>query len=193
MSWEEGEPVARSCPCGNGHYLVITRSDDWNRVDERWEMQCASCAITHGLYAYDSNWKGVAVTRLGWLPRVLLLELSRKYEEMQRAKKEITSYAIAEYGEVWVKHFSDQSKKSIWQELTDGGTCYPSLATFYSHVRQSGLTNVLEQYFDYGYLQTVIRVLELTGSDLHSRLNRVEELERQFEEHRRHARQCTVV
>lgn len=122
-------------------------------------MQCSSCAITHGLYAYDSIWKGVAVTRLGWLPRVLLLELSRKYEEMQRAKKEITSYAIAEYGEVWVKHFSDQSKKSIWQELTDGGTCYPSLATFYSHVRQSGLTNVLEQYFDYGYLQTVIRVL----------------------------------
>ncbi|WP_145956177.1 hypothetical protein [Burkholderia pseudomallei] len=135
----------------------------------------------------------MTVTQHGWLPRALLQELSRKGEELQRAKKELTSYAVAQYGEVWGKHFSGKSKKGIWQELTDGGKCYPSLATFYSHVRQSSVSKVLEQYFDYSYLPTVLRVLELAGSELQSRIEQVGELERQFEGHRSRARQCAVV
>ena len=113
-------------------------------------------------------------------------------EELAHAKKGLAAFAVAQHGEVWSEHFSGKAKKAIWRELTDDGKDYPSLGTFYLHVRQSSLQSTLTRYFDYQNLSTVIRVLHLTGSELQLRLERVRELERLLEAKNTYARQQAV-
>jgi hypothetical protein len=178
MSWEEGKPAIRPCPCGMNHYVVITRSDDWNRFDESWEMRCPLCAEKYGLYQYNYNRKGFHTTGYEWLPQVTLQELSVRAEELKEAEIGLKAYAIAQHGEPWTRHFDHKTKKAVWCELTEDGKHYPSLPTFYAHVREFGLNRVLAAYFEHNYLPTVVRVLQLSGSELESRMKQVGELQR---------------
>ena len=193
MSWEDSAPIERPCPCGTGQYVVIGRSDDWNRYEERWEMHCPSCKEKYGLYTYDYNRKGMVSTYHCWLPRPLLKALSVAAEELEEANKALSAYATAHFRERWNTHFIGKAKKAIWRELTEDGRHYPSLPTFYLHVRESSLELQLARYFDYRELPTVVRVLQLSASELHSRIEQVRELERMLEEKHSHARHQAFV
>lgn len=189
MSWEESEPINRPCPCGAGHYAVIERSDDWNRIDERWEMHCPACAPKYGLYARDYTHKGMAATYRGWLPRSVLQEFAAATTAVEEAKKRLTAYAVDTVGERWKTHFAGKTKKAVWRELTEDGKHYPSLGTFYAHVCDSGLARVLERYFDPRDLSTVVRILGPSGSELAARIVEAERMERALHEQDGRARQ----
>lgn len=189
MSWEVHEPIKRPCPCGKGHYAVIERSDDWNRFDERWDMQCPACNAKYVLYALDYTRKGMAATYRGWVPCDVLRELATAIAAVEEARKQLTSYAIAALGARWTAHFAGKAKKAVWRELTEDGKHYPSLGTFYKHVADSGMARVLERYFDLRELPTVIRILGPKASALSERMAEVARLEREMDAQDSRARQ----
>lgn len=189
MSWEDHEPIKRPCPCGKGHYAVIERSDDWNRFDERWEMQCPACNAKYGLYARDYTRKGMVATYRGWVTRDVLRELAAAMAAVEEAREQLTSYAVAALGARWTVHFAGKAKKAVWRELTEDGKHYPSLGTFYKHVADSGMARVLERYFDPRELPTVIRILGPSASELSERMAEVARLEREMDAQDSRARQ----
>ena len=193
MSWEDSVPIERPCPCGTGQYAVIGRSDDWNRYEERWEMHCPSCKKNYGLYASNYSRKGMTSTYHCWLPRSLLKELTAASDELEQAKKSLSVYVSTHLRERWNEHFIGKAKKAIWRELTEEGKHYPSLSTFYLHVRESSMEQQLARYFDYRELPTVVRVLQLNASELQSRIEQVRELERMLDEKHIHARRQAFV
>lgn len=192
MSWEESEPIKRPCPCGVGHYLVIERSDDWNRFEERWEMHCPDCVATNDLYARDYTRKGITATYRGWVPRSVLLELAAATAAVDEAKKCLTAYAVEAVGERWNAHFAGKTKKTVWRELTEHGKHYPSLGTFYVHVRDADLARVLKRYLEPRDLPTVVRILGLSGSELAMRIAEAERMERDLRELDNRAREQGV-
>jgi len=191
MSWEDGLPIKHPCPCGNGQYTVVERSDDWGRHEERWEMHCPSCLHRYGLYSFDYNRKGMVSTSHRWLPRQMLSELAVTASEVEEARKALSAYAVAQFQEQWNEHFRGKAKKAIWRELTEDGRQYPSLPTFYLHVRESSLEKQLARYLEYPQLPTVARILQVSSSELHSRIEKVQALERALEEKQSNARQYT--
>lgn len=189
MSWEESEPIKQPCPCGQGHYTMIQRSDDWGRFDERWEMHCLVCEAEYGLYGHDYTRKGMVVTYRGWVLRHVLQELATASAAVEEARKRLASYATDEFGERWTAHFAGKTKKAIWRELTEDGKHYPSLGTFYKHVAESGMAHVLKRYFDPRELPNVIRLLGPSTSDLRERMADAERLERELDAQNSRARQ----
>lgn len=189
MSWEVHEPIKRPCPCGKGHYAVIGRSDDWNRFDEHWDMQCPACNAEYVLYTQDYTRKGMAATYRGWVPSSVLRELAAAMAAVEEARKQLSSYAIAALGARWTAHFAGKTKKAVWHELTENGKRYPSLGTFYRHVADSGMARVLEGYFDPRELPTVIRILGPSTSELSERMAEVARLEREMDAQDIRARQ----
>lgn len=189
MSWEDHEPIKRPCLCGNGHYAVIQRSDDWGRFDERWEMECRACSEKYGLHSTTYNRKGMHEASSGWVPHAVLQEVAAAKLKVEEADRRLTADAANQFGERWRAHFNGKAKKTIWSELTEGGKCYPSLGTFYTLVRDSGLDGVLARYFDRGELPTVIRILGPSASALGEWMAEVERLERELDARSSWARQ----
>lgn len=178
MSWEDGPPEPHPCPCREGQYTITHRSDDWGRFDERWEMQCPRCRSTYGLYAWHVNHKGATIPCCGWLPRPKLRELAEAKSRTEAAEAALTTYLGSAYGGEWRAHFEGRKKSDIWRELTKNGDEYPSLGTFYSHVRASGLSSVLARYLEHSGASTVIRVLSLEDQKLRSMRAAIAKLKR---------------
>jgi len=193
MSWEESAPSKRNCPCGIGLYLVIDRSDDWGRHDERWEMHCSACREEYGLFSQHYNRKGMSCTFRGWVRKEIIDDLHATFVRLETAKKKLADRMYSRFRSVWIDHFHRKTKKATWSELTENGKRYPSLSTFYTHVRESSLDDVLEGYFRYPSLQTVIRVLKVRDSDFHAKLAEIGALEKEHETKESRARQLAFV
>lgn len=192
MSWDSGKPEPHTCPCGKGHYSVTHRSDDWGRFEERWVMHCSHCNTNYALHTYYRNRKGITETCHGWVRKPLLQELAGLNERMEEEKRGLATYLGKHYGEKWLQHFHGKTKKAIWCELTQDGRTYPSLSTFYSHIRNSGLDSVFKGYLDYREAGTVIRILELNDVKLTSIIEMVRELEQMIEQKEQYTRQQAV-
>ncbi|NIA29212.1 MAG: hypothetical protein GWP06_04765 [Actinobacteria bacterium] len=134
MSWEESKPEPHPCPCGKGEYLVIHRSDDWGRFEERWEMWCPRCNTDYDLYTYYLNYKGMTESHHGWVRKSLLQELADLIKQMEDDKKGLATYLKMQYGKKWLQHFRGKTKKTIWSELMQDGQTYPSLSTLTSAI-----------------------------------------------------------
>jgi hypothetical protein len=184
MSWDEAAPTYRPCPCGAGEYAVISRFDDWNRSDERWEMHCPACATKYDLYVRNyTDRKGMAATFRGWALRDLLGELAATGAKLNDSKQSLATFASAQFGDHWQAYFAGKTKKAIWSELTESGKCYPSLQTFYTQTRKSGLEHILKEYFSYQGLPKVVRILGLSPqSELARQLKETEHLESELKE-----------
>ena len=152
-------------------------------------MHCRLCNTNYGLYTYYGNRKGITETYYGWVPKSLLCELAELRERIEKEKRGLESDMKARYGEKWRQHFTGKKKKAIWSELTQDGRTYPSLSTFYSHVRNSGLARALEEYLAYREVETVIRVLGLNDAELSSMIERIQELEQATELKEQYVRQ----
>lgn len=181
MSWEDSKPEPRACPCGKGKYTVTHRSDDWNRFDERWSMLCPRCKADYGLHSYATNRKGIAETHYGWVPKRPLDELAELVKRRDDESRKLAVLLVSRYASSWHEHFKRMSKREIWTELTNDGRNYPSLATFYSHVRQLGLEKVLNRYLVYREVETVGRVLKFSASELDSITKHLRALEQAIE------------
>ena len=167
---------------------MIQRSDDWGRFDERWEMHCRACASKFGLYNENYIRKGLHETFSGWVPGAVLKEVAAAKLKLERAEKRLTADAGKQFGARWRAHFDGKTKKAIWSELTEDGKHYPSLGTFYAHVRDSGIDRVLARYFERRELPTVARILGPGASELAAQIADIEGLERELDQQRSQAR-----
>lgn len=177
MSWEDSDPIYRRCPCGKGRYAVVSRSDDWGRHEERWSMECTRCRIVYRLFAYHSNRKGINETHYGWVPKLVLRDLSRLERGARNEERKLSVYMRRKYRNQWRQHFVNKGKKATWTELTEAGNHYPSLPTFYAHIRHWGVQRLLDEYLTYRKVETVVRVLGLRDTQLMSMVQKVANLE----------------
>jgi hypothetical protein len=115
-------------------------------------------------------------------------ELADLHKRIEEEKHQLATYVETEYSNTWHQYFSNKSKKAIWRELTEDGRQYPSLSTFYSHVRHSGLSRVLDGYFHFHNIQTVINLLGLEDEQLDTKIKCIEQLEQQQELQTQHIR-----
>jgi hypothetical protein len=79
------------------------------------------------------------------------------------------------------------SKKAIWSVLVANDS-YPSLATFYDHVRRAGLEKVLAGYLIDRHVETVGRILRLHDSNLDSLVRELEAAAAQLTKQQHHVR-----
>jgi hypothetical protein len=177
MSWEDDRVEKRPCPCDKGHYTVTYRSNDWGQHDERWSMDCSQCRKTHGLYQYIINWKGMHERYSVWAPTQDLRELDELRKALEQQQIGIATHLKTQYEDRWIEHFAGKSKKATWAELTDEGSSYPQLSTFYNHARHYGLESILKGYLRYDQANAVSRILRLDDPDLTSRVAQTCDLE----------------
>lgn len=177
MSWEEMSVRQYKCPCGSGTYTVRGFMDDWNRSEERWEMDCPICKQKYQLYTYHYYDSGMVCDAYLWVPRKLYEEMKGIEEKLERTKEEISGIAHSRYMDMWLSYFNDaKTKKEVWRRLTGNGKKYPSLSTFYSHTKNDDLTKYISHYFDYDNLTFILKKLEIKDSEIDKKILRVKEI-----------------
>lgn len=159
MSWDECGSKSHPCPCGNGHYTISYLMDDWNRSDERWEMQCETCRASYTLFSFWTYRHGLSEERHGWAANSLIEALRQARNHQQEKERGVIIYLETNIKDAWLAHFFGKSKKLVWEQLTESGKTYPSLGTFYTHTRQDSMEAVLLGYLKPDSVETVTRVL----------------------------------
>ena len=181
MSWEDTATYRYRCPCGAGTFTVRHRSDDWGRHDEVWEMQCPACISSYVLHEDNRLRNGTSVAPYGWVPR----RLWERYEATQKAKweaeRELHDLFRRRYWERLMEHFDGMSKKDIWEGLTGGGTGYPVLSTFYKHVHDDGLENVIDGFVNSRGIGRISALLSVSDTDISTLLDDISSLARDEE------------
>ncbi len=128
MSYEEMSRQTETCKCGKGTITYIRLMDDWNRTKGHLEINCARCKA-----------ENVKIQK----------RLDR--EEAERVKAENRALALAKfrYLEKWINRFSGLKGKRAWEALPDSWD-YPSLGTFYKHVKahKGGLAGYIRWRFE---------------------------------------------
>lgn len=128
MSYEIDSIYTVPCDCGVGVIEITRRSNDWLQFEEHHDVQCKICKT-----------KREAIKQR----RIVL-------------KNEINSLAEARYLLRWLALFDGLNKRQVWVKLfKEQG--YPSLQTFYRHVKHETLDGYLRRTF----FQDVERALAL--------------------------------
>ena len=69
MSWTEDNRTQHACPCGQGTWVEVSESDDWNRSRTYAAINCATCRETHRIEEIHGNRKGMATIAYRIVPR----------------------------------------------------------------------------------------------------------------------------
>lgn len=69
MAWETDRVEKKPCPCGSSTYTVEYRSDDWNRYEERWAMDCENCTKQYKLETYYLYRSGTSEENHRWIKK----------------------------------------------------------------------------------------------------------------------------
>jgi hypothetical protein len=114
------------CRCGKGTVTYVVEMDDWNRARDHTYINCPACK--------EEDRQKQAITA-------------------ERAERAATLYvkakqlALDRYLDLWLSAYSGLQKKDAWKRYI-GGSGYPTLGTFYKHVRDlSGLTEYMRWCF----------------------------------------------
>jgi hypothetical protein len=109
---EETDP----CRCGQGTVVFRVKMDNWNRMRRSFETRCPQCSLEGEIER-----------------RKLQVEHQLGEECLQKAR----TLAVERYLQTWLDRFENCNAKAAWLQYTGGGG-YPSLGTFYRHVREFG-------------------------------------------------------
>ena len=152
--------------------------DDWNRVEERWEMQCPICKEKYELFEdLKCDRKGTPSRELVWVVKESLEDINNERSLLQREINAIEEYARAKYIEAWVSSFSViRSKKDFWKIITSNGTRYPSLSTYYKNTKGKCLEDCIRREFKFNNLAKISERLNLKDITLESRLAKVKQI-----------------
>jgi len=165
MSWEQVSNIKKACPCECGTYSIITEMDDWNRTRSNWEMNCARCAVEYVLFeqqAYDS---GIPYAAKRWVRASSYSQYRQLNAEAEELAQRAAGLAKERYLDRWLAFFDGKPKKVIWQILTDDGSRYPALGTFYRHVRGEGTEAYLDRWFR-NNTATALSLLAVTDAEI---------------------------
>ena len=128
MSWEEMWRDEIPCSCGKGKIVRVFRMDDWNRTETTSETLCAECRRKD-----HQSWRAE----------------DRKAAKRRKYRAEAVSLAKSRYLMTWLKTFEGASKKEVWEAIPKSISGYPSLGTFYTHIRHFGsVSKYLEWRFE---------------------------------------------
>ena len=117
--------VVKPCWCGKGTITYITEMDDWNRTRSHKEINCPICKNQD---------------------RIKTEEKIAKEKKIKSLHTKARDIAVSRYLQQWLSMFSTLNKKEAWQLYTNE-TGYPSLGTFYKHVKEEGLLPYMERNF----------------------------------------------
>lgn len=171
MSWEEMRVEKHKCPCGKGIYSVTHLMDDWNRSEDKWEMNCNVCKEKYTLFQYPVFDSGMHTSRAGWVKKSLLNKIKRIEKDLNVLSEKGIEIFINRYKTEWLRYFRDQkSKKKIWGRLNNYELNTGSLSTFYSHVKDYGLDNHLVSYIKFHNLQRILEMLKISDQDLFEKI-----------------------
>lgn len=141
-------------------------------------MECKVCDRQFDLFSYAVPHKGMMETYRGWVRKDLLREVKTLRRQAEAKAALLRRQLRRHLSDKWLAHFGGRSKKDVWGELTESGATYPALATFYSHVRHSGMENVLLQYLDGRNLARIQKVLKLPRGPLTELAEEIRKLEK---------------
>jgi hypothetical protein len=167
MSFEEMGSTKHPCPCGKGTYTYTWSMDDWNRTESEKVMNCKECKKNYVLDEYDSSEKGISSTSTRWIRRDISEKAEALIVEAECLQDEAKKLASKLYLEKWMDHFKEiGDKKGIWAELTGNGKRYPSLGTFYKHLKNQTVDSYLKNTFesaserlsDFVHIQKILNV-----------------------------------
>ncbi len=133
MSWEKMVPDIKPCSCGKGTITYITEMDDWNRVRNHKEINCPVCREQYRIKDDKDRAK------------------DKKRDGLHFKAKNI---AVSRYLDQWLAMFSGLNKKAAWQLYTNGSE-YPTLATFYKHVKEEGVLPYMVHHFNADFEKTL--------------------------------------
>lgn len=130
MSWEIDRTWKVPCDCGASVFEYVHRSNDWGQFEKKLINHCPKCL------------------------------LSREANQIRRVelKKTVKVLADSRYLAMWLESFVGLNRRQIWHRIT-GGHGYPSLGTFYEHVKLEGRDPYLIRVFH----QDVAAALSLLG------------------------------
>ncbi len=133
MSWETMVPDVKPCWCGKGTITYVTEMDDWNRVRNHKEINCPECREQDRIKTEENN---------------------AKEEKRKSLHDKARNIAVSRYLDQWLAMFRDLNKKEAWQLYTKE-TGYPTLSTFYKHVKDKGVLLYMERNFKSEFEKTL--------------------------------------
>lgn len=157
--------------------------DDWNRSEERWEMDCLTCKQNYRLYTHHYYDSGMACSSCLWVQNGQYESVERIEAQLTKAKEDVVRVATSRYMDKWLSYFQDaKSKKEIWRRLTDNGRRYPSLSTFYAHTRHMDPESCVRKEFDYGNVLIILQKLGITDEEINGKLQAAKQVENRLRE-----------
>jgi len=172
MSWEETGTREYPCPCKQSTYSVVFLSDDWNRHEQSWVMNCLVCRANYEIYSYWGNDSdGLTIENKFWVKKGSVALLDENENRLQDIKEEAVSYAKKLYLKQWLASFEDtKSLKKIWALLSNLFSNQPSLSAFYVHIKNSGVSEYLTSEFNFQNLQRLLTHLQVVDTTVQERL-----------------------
>tara|TARA_R110002049_G_scaffold306155_1_gene504128 strand:- start:1046 stop:1522 length:477 start_codon:yes stop_codon:yes gene_type:complete len=146
MSWETDRILKNSCDCGAGIFEYVQRSNDWGQFEETLIIHCPVC------------------------------QAARKVIRQRRVelKEKVKLLAGSRYLAMWLALFDGLNKRQAWYRLT-GENGYPSLGTFYKHVKHEGVDHYLRRVF-YQDIAAALSLLGVTDEEVNSALDELNSL-----------------
>ncbi len=183
MSWEKYKEE-RACPCGAGTYTVTRQENDWGKVHEWHEMNCARCRNNYVQYTLSYHDPG-APGGTSFSPLWVLIADKRTVddagEQIKLLENSMFAKAKGRYLQRWLEHFADKSKKDVWRELKPLDRSHvPSLATFYKHTKD-GVEDYLRDFFVAKRLMSILDLLNISDAEMTEFNQRLRQMHRQYE------------
>lgn len=155
MGWSVDSERELDCPCKRGTFTVSYRSDDWSRSDEVWTMNCEACRLTYVLVTFTGlDQDAIPASAYGWVSTETCRDASRRRAQALRLREHGRAIVETLFA-AWSDSLDRTTKKSIWRQLTANGARYPSLATFYQHLKYRELDSYIRTYFAQNFQELV--------------------------------------
>jgi hypothetical protein len=108
--------------------------------------------------------------------------LQHKQTELESFKDRVLSIARARCFDTWMHRFSNATtRKKMWELLTDSGSRYPSLPTFYQHTRGSDPQRYLASAFTFDNLPWILSQIASADPELSDFLAEASQMEQRIE------------
>ena len=183
------------CPCGKGIYRIEHYSDDWLRHEEKWIMDCSICINNYGLWTYGRSKDGMIEGHYLWVPIELLRKEKAINNSISNERESLITLATKRYLEKWLAYFKEfKTKKAIWNEIKRQDEnyphiFYPSLSTFYSHIKNKGVDNYLRNFFSIENFPLIFNKIRVEDIDIDKIIQDINALKLQENEINRQIRE----
>jgi hypothetical protein len=172
MSWETDRDEKRPCACGQGYVRSVSRSDDWNRTEEKVSLHCVECEKKYVTYSYDYHRSGMIETATRWVKREDYENFRNLKSESDEAdllaKNQITEHLRLHYLDLWMYMFQDvrRNKKAVWSKLRELGINGYSYALFCKKVDLSRLDEHIESYVHHSFTRPILKILAINDENI---------------------------